>query len=233
MDPVLASLPEIILDDRADYSQPGALRCPHFSPLFSAGRCAPEEGLDNHKHVPQVSYEIFESEMFCPLGVHQIKMAHPASLKSPTVAEMLRNRLCCDQMDHLSVQDVFHSPTHPIQAQQSPLCLDFLPAVCPSLHGFHTTSPPGAGVQPGLPSLQCCPCPPHDSSWMNMSPLSSPPCPRFCWCPCTLAPVSSPSDVCSCPYLPPHPWLLKPELRPSWCLCSPAVPVHQTCSPAL
>ncbi|XP_034532054.1 uncharacterized protein LOC117807104 isoform X2 [Notolabrus celidotus] len=67
----------------------------------------------------------------------------------------------------------------------------------------------------GSPTGIWTPSPPNPSCWLNMSPITSPPNPRFGCSPYVLVPVNQ----CMAPCPP----LVLPHANPSWCSCPPMV----------
>ncbi|XP_044038988.1 protein piccolo-like [Siniperca chuatsi] len=213
MDPVLFSLPEIILNDRKepDCTQSGFSDfSPHYHQLSPADTSASQEKL----HIPELSEPSLQMSHEIISRVGQSRPSRPrhvmnesASLRTSTVAKMLRTIANSDQRtdtqswtqrdsNQQSVQHLIQ-----MQAQDSPSPLKL------------QTLLPGARSQPVLtpllPELIFTSSSPQD--WLNISPI----------------------EFWYSPYSPPRSWLLLPLVRPSWCLCPQTVPVHQPCSPDL
>lgn len=217
MDPVMFSLPEILLNDREepDYT----LSFPNFSPCYH--QPFPPEELDIHELSLQTSHEFFTGPLCLPDP--PLVMDEPASLRASKVASemlwMIDQRTQRAQMDsnQQSVQHLIPIPVQPqIQAQGWRL-----QALSPGTRPQHVLSPL-------FPELTFCSCSPQDPGWMNMSPVASPSNSTFGFSPCVLVPVSSPVEFWFSPYSPPGPCL-----HPRWCLCPQAVRDHQPCNPDL
>lgn len=208
MDPVLFSLPEIILKDseEPDHTLSSANLSPRYHQPWPADKSALREAHDTRElseAFPQRSHEIFSR-----VG---LVMDESASLGAPTVAKTLGGQGDSNQQSSI-VQPQ-------IQAQD-----------CPSpLH--QKALPPGAC--PVSTEFLYPPCSPPDSCWLNMSLVASTPNSPFGFSPYVLVPISRPTQFRFSPCSPPGSCHVLPEVQPSWCLCHPAVPVHQACSPGL
>ncbi|XP_031160131.2 uncharacterized protein LOC116053255 isoform X2 [Sander lucioperca] len=219
MDPMF-SLPEIIPSDREEpaSTQSGSPHFSYFSSHYHQLVPAPQEEPDIHR-LSEPSFQTSQVGQFCPPEPYLVT-GESVLLRTPTVADLFQRRANPDHRadalywtqrdsNQQCVQHLIPSLAGSIQpqAQDCPSSFNVLPGVCPQ------TLPPDARFQPGFTPLL-------------PEVIVTPGCSSY-----FLVPISSPPECCCSGCSPPHSWLLLPEVRPSWCLCPQAVPVHQPCSP--
>lgn len=226
MDPVPFALPEVILNngEEPDRTQSGSLSFYHFPPHYHQ----PFPAELNTRRLSDHSLQTSHETTGCEAGMDGSASQGAAT----TVAEILSR---ISNAEHRTSWRQMSSNTTlmgPIQHQETPSFLHFLPGFSPSPLSLQCFPPDATqlGLTPLSPEFIFTQYSPPDTCWLNMSPLSSTPDSSLGLSPFVLLPISSPTESC---FSPARSWLHQPEFHPSWCTCPRGVPVHQPCSPGL